>query len=901
MSKGKNKGGFKYGPGRQTPQGSKPQVSPEDKMTIEEAKKILDEKEKILDDAKKEAQEIILSAQREKEAVDSERKQLTADKSEFAERAETLRKDHESQAILDKAEEIKLEAETKATSIIRSAEAKADSTVDSATKQADQLVQKAQSEQERIVNEAQAKASKLLENAVSEAEFQSVEIKKVAQSQAGDILAEAHKQEQIIIAGKEQAAQVRADDIIAQAQNYAERTRESAEKYQQSVQERSDEYEKSIMARAEDDAQKRISHADQVVSAKLAVVEQREHAVQVEEAALPEKAEKHALSVLAARKAEADKRDQAQSDREADLNRQQIEIEHDRRLLDQEKRQFDQRVESQIEIRYGQVLSDLDIQKTRSNQLLDDYTKCKDDLTQTKVKLFTLKREKPDASAAQAAQDEINELNEKVQHMEEALRKYTENGITENRIGEFLGLEAENEQLHEQLNALQQDASAAQIQANRQTATTDQLARALQDKAELEKKVKALQEELDSKKVSRVEMTSPIRQLPVTEEVQDLEIDPTMFKDEVKWLDHIKTQSEKSGITLPMRQFMAYHTSLKIREWSPMVVLAGVSGTGKSELPRQYATHGGMRFVSVPVKPDWDSPSSLFGYYNTIENKFEATELLRYLYQMQSRTGVGNTGSAAPWSKDMLVVLLDEMNLAHPEQYFADMLSKFEEARGSTKDPIYDIALGAGEPVEPLRIGRNVLWTGTMNEDETTKGLSDKVIDRSMLITFPRPTQLISRSTGMILTPEFKISIDRWNLWQSGALHGTESILPDELERLRKIIEEINSSMGKMGRNLGHRVWQSMQHYILNYPAVIASVENEDNLREAINTAFCDAVAFKVMPKFRGLEVEGRNEESFDKIQSCIETNLPDLVVDFQQARDLSSGVFQWSSAEFMR
>ena len=163
----------------------------------------------------------------------------------------------------------------------------------------------------------------------------------------------------------------------------------------------------------------------------------------------------------------------------------------------------------------------------------------------------------------------------------------------------------------------------------------------------------------------------------------------------------------------------------------------------------------------------------------------------------------------------MLMVLLDEMNLAHPEQYFADLLSKFEESRNTDRDPSYEIALGAGERPEMLNIGRNVLWTGTMNEDETTKGLSDKVIDRSMLITFPCPKELYGRNTNKLEKPQLTLSHARWELWKQSALHSEDDRIIDLINDRKKMIEQINIEMSEMGRNLGHRVWQSIQNYIL--------------------------------------------------------------------------------------
>ena len=130
-----------------------------------------------------------------------------------------------------------------------------------------------------------------------------------------------------------------------------------------------------------------------------------------------------------------------------------------------------------------------------------------------------------------------------------------------------------------------------------------------------------LTEELNQRKaISREDMLRPIQVPPLMLNDVQADKDPDDLADEHKWLEHIRVQSKKSGIHFNERQLMAYHTSLKIGEWSPLVVLSGVSGTGKSELPKQYAIHGGMQFLSVPVKPDWDSPASLFGYYNSIEN-----------------------------------------------------------------------------------------------------------------------------------------------------------------------------------------------------------------------------------------------------------------------------------------
>ena len=423
------------------------------------------------------------------------------------------------------------------------------------------------------------------------------------------------------------------------------------------------------------------------------------------------------------------------------------------------------------------------------------------------------------------------------------------------------------------------------------------------DKAELElckrnairdkETISTLSEELDKKKI----VPRDIRIAPIKEEL------PAINKNEKRdvigddisekaWLGMILDQAKASGLVFNERLLKAYHTSLKIEEWSPLVVLAGVSGTGKSELPRQYALHGGMNFISVPVKPDWDSPQSLFGYYNSIESKFEPTELLRALYQMQDK--VDNSKG-----DQMCLVLLDEMNLAHVELYFADLLSKFEGKRGTNEGAEYEISLGAGVGNEILSIGDNILWTGTMNEDETTKALSDKVVDRSTLVTFPRPKHLIGRQKAKIADAKYILPKKKWLDWVGQAVDLDE--YEEIIERFRGIVEQVNDKMSELGRNLGHRVWQGIQNYISNHPDVIDAVNTTPaDVEKTMKSVFAEAVAFKIMPKLRGIETSGEYEEYIDAIEKIINADVEELSADFQKARNLPTRVFQWCSAKFL-
>ena len=373
--------------------------------------------------------------------------------------------------------------------------------------------------------------------------------------------------------------------------------------------------------------------------------------------------------------------------------------------------------------------------------------------------------------------------------------------------------------------------------------------------------------------------------------------------DELEWLDNIERRCRQYGISFPKRILYAFHTSLKIADFSTLTILAGVSGTGKSELPKLYAAFGGLNFINVPVQPNWDSQESMLGFFNSIDNRFDAQPLLRFLAECTEKE---------PYKNYMSIVLLDEMNLAHVEHYFADFLSKLEERRGSVTTPCIEVKLGAG--VEPYRLDlrRTILWTGTMNQDETTKSLSDKVLDRGVVINFPRPRKLVGRSIKKGLqsyvseNPGTMLHGKTWTAWLRWDDKNLSPVQMDEINRIKGIVEEINNALEVFGRALGHRVWQSIQFYILNYPTVIAAVKHANGeltteLREAINTAFEDQIVQKIMPKLRGIETRGRARDKLRKIESILEDNgFEKLKDDFDIACEQGYGQFMWSSAKYI-
>ena len=451
-------------------------------------------------------------------------------------------------------------------------------------------------------------------------------------------------------------------------------------------------------------------------------------------------------------------------------------------------------------------------------------------------------------------------------------------------VAEIGDLRRQNSVLNAENKSLAQRASIFEGAANEAQAELNRLRAAYERPAEVEARYKEI--EMPHISVDKAKQ-------PVQHEIN-----------EITWLTGIGNACDTYGLHFNPRILKAFHTALKTAEWSPLTVLAGVSGTGKSELPRLYSHFGGIYFEPLSVQPNWDSQESMLGFFNSIDNKFDAQPVLRLLAQSQK-----------PWSNDypglqdaVCLVLLDEMNLAHPELYFAEFLSKLELRRGrkGSDVPFIPVKIGAGMKPYELSLGRNVLWTGTMNQDETTKSLSDKVLDRSIIINFPRPTELKRR---LKLTP-----LDERNRgpalhkasWQSWLVQG--SIFPEEVVKpFKAFIENMNAALAISGRALGHRIWQSIEYYMANYPDVRVALAEKDepSTHKAMHIAFEDQLVQKVMPKLRGIDTRGKSKtECLDKIRgqivAGINGNSFNLAEDFDLACELGYGQFIWQSANYL-
>ncbi|BAY65301.1 hypothetical protein NIES22_54040 [Calothrix brevissima NIES-22] len=345
------------------------------------------------------------------------------------------------------------------------------------------------------------------------------------------------------------------------------------------------------------------------------------------------------------------------------------------------------------------------------------------------------------------------------------------------------------------------------------------------------------------------------------------------------FLDNFIQYINAQGLNFPERVIHAFHTSLKVQDISALVILAGISGTGKSELPQKYANYIGAQLLTLAVQPRWDSPQDLQGFYNYVEKKFKPTDLMRGLYQYNHDSAMQDR---------MVIVLLDEMNLARVEYYFSDFLSKLEARRSHPTYLEIDVgSLPLQDNERRLRIPNEFLFVGTMNEDETTQTLSDKVLDRANVLTFGKPQNLQlrqqSNNHATSARPSGYLAYSDFRAWVK-----TPDPHSQVVEKVKSYLDQANQVMEKMGHPFAHRVYQAITQYVVNYPGV-------DNTNSAaFKFAIADQFGQKLLPKLRGVMIDEFADELEQLKNIIVEINDQPLIIAFEKARAGRYGQFQW-------
>lgn len=307
--------------------------------------------------------------------------------------------------------------------------------------------------------------------------------------------------------------------------------------------------------------------------------------------------------------------------------------------------------------------------------------------------------------------------------------------------------------------------------------------------------------------------------------------------DELTLLAKIEEYITARGYYFERETLLNYHICLKTR---PFVILAGLSGTGKSKLSQLYAEALGHKnhYLRLPVRPNWSDDHYLLGYFNTITNKYMTAPAVEFLLDANAD------------QDNLYLFCLDEMNLAHVEYYFSQFLSAMEEAPGerwitllskSEQEQMQgDSATSSTletqlQKVRRVQIPTNFFVAGTINVDETTQPVSDKVMDRANTLEFFHVDLEKIPDPGEPPAP-FTLSASTWRSYQATS--------PDT--RFRPQIIEISNILHKANLGLGYRVLHEIELYLANSAGLLDPL-----------TAFDLQVKQRILPRVRGSEFIG--------------------------------------------
>ena len=287
-------------------------------------------------------------------------------------------------------------------------------------------------------------------------------------------------------------------------------------------------------------------------------------------------------------------------------------------------------------------------------------------------------------------------------------------------------------------------------------------------------------------------------------------------------------------------QMHLYYTMEIVRRFvagmasSHIMILEGISGTGKTSLPYSFSRYLANPATIVSVQPNFRDRTELLGYFNEFSKRFNETEFLRALYE-------------ANYRDEPCLIVLDEMNLARIEYYFAEMLSVLEMP--SKDEWIVDLVPTGwqGDPVKlidgKIRINPNIWFVGTANNDDSIFTITDKVYDRAM------PIELNERAAA-------------FEAQDQPAVHVTAEHLSDMFDKAKEMYPLSDGMQEKLNKldsylqtrfklAIGNRIIKQMNDFV---PVYVATGGTEQDAIDYI-------LSRKVLKKFESLNLSFVRDE----------------------------------------
>jgi 5-methylcytosine-specific restriction enzyme B len=291
---------------------------------------------------------------------------------------------------------------------------------------------------------------------------------------------------------------------------------------------------------------------------------------------------------------------------------------------------------------------------------------------------------------------------------------------------------------------------------------------------------------------------------------------------------------DQTGLRFDAGLIRTFMTSLATK---PFLILTGMSGSGKTRLAQAFGDFlGAQECLIAAVRPDWTSPDAILGYENGLSERLSNG----YAWNVPSTLSFMLRAASDPDAP--YVLILDEMNLAHVERYFADVLSGMESGHPILPNLI-ETSTGwrlSPDGPERLTLPSNLFMIGTVNVDETTYMFSPKVLDRANTIEFRVSTDSLEGS-GKPIRP----------IQQSGPAvsksflriaRGEAQPRKDD-SGLREQLGQIHKLLATHDREFGHRTFGE----ILRYSSLLLAAGEEE-----LSSALDRQVLQKVLPKLHG-------------------------------------------------
>lgn len=273
---------------------------------------------------------------------------------------------------------------------------------------------------------------------------------------------------------------------------------------------------------------------------------------------------------------------------------------------------------------------------------------------------------------------------------------------------------------------------------------------------------------------------------------------------------------------------------------SKLLILEGISGTGKTSLPHSFSRYLANPATMVAVQPVFRDRTELLGYFNEFSKKFNETEFLRALYE-------------ANYLPDPNYIILDEMNLARIEYYFAEILSVLEMP--SHDEWILDLVPTAW-PEDPVRLEEgkirvpdNVWFVGTANNDDSTFTITDKVYDRAI------PIEINERAEAFECEPQGPVHITAEHLEELFDRAKEEHPISDDVIMLMSKLDQYLQTRFQLA--FGNRILKQMYDFI---PVYVACGGTELGGLDYI-------IARKVLKKFESMNVQFVRDEIRELIE----------------------------------